>query len=154
MASCYFQLGTKYWQNDSLSTAVDYFEKSLTLYQKLGGDNGIRLVSESLGILLLEQGKLEKSIQFFQLCLSANRKKADKKGLTLALLNLSKAQVEFSQTIQAAKNLKEAIALSKELNDISLLADSYYLYAKAQQALGNEKESTSSYDSYMFTSLK
>ncbi len=154
MASCYFQLGTKYWQKDSLSKAVEYFEKSLTLYQKLGGDNGIRLVSESLGILLLEQNKPEKSIEFFQVCLSANRRKADKKGLTIALLNLSKAQVEFGQTAQASKNLKEAIALSKELNDISLLADTYYLYAKAQQTLGNEKESTSSYDSYMFYKSK
>ncbi|MFM7488090.1 MAG: hypothetical protein ACKO13_14360, partial [Cytophagales bacterium] len=109
---------------------------------------------ESLGILLLEQGKPERSVHFFQVCLSVNRKKSDKNGLTLALLNLSKAQIEFSQAAQAAKNLKEAISLSKELNDMSLLADAYQLNAKAQQLLGNAAESTSSYDSYMFYKSK
>jgi tetratricopeptide (TPR) repeat protein len=154
IASCYFQLGNKYWQNDSIKQAIDYFEKSLAMYQKLGGDNGIKLVSESLGILSLEQGNPERSVHFFQTCLSVNRKKGDKGGLTLALLNLSKAQVEFGQGAQAAKNLKEAISLSKELNDMSLLADAYQLNAKAQQLLGNMAESTSSYDSYMFYKSK
>ena len=55
-----------YWEHNDYPKAIEYYELSLALNEKLNNENGLAMIHNNLGMLYADVREYEKSITYFQ----------------------------------------------------------------------------------------
>jgi serine phosphatase RsbU (regulator of sigma subunit) len=138
-------LGNLYWTNGSMAEAVDYFKQSIQVNQQIGNKNAIKALNNNLGIIYSEAGNYVSALEHFKVSLSLNRSMNRKADVAFDLMNIGLTQQNMQRYEESNKSLDEAIALSKELNDLRTLKTCYSLMAENFDKLGNSSKSMEFY---------
>lgn len=138
-----------YWEHNDYQRAIDYFEKSLELNQKIDNENGEAMIHSNLGMLYSDLRKYEPALEYFNKTLAARRSFKNKEGIVSAIKNIVTVQNNLGMYDKSIVLLQEAERLARELNDTDQLSSCFaYMsetYAKAGDVLNSKKY----YDVYL-----
>lgn len=101
-------LGALYDLQRNFSKAIDYYERSLKIKQKLGDTKGIAATHTNLGISLYNLGNNESAVKAFSKAISIYRELEIPTKVARALSNQAKAYLELKNFKEARKCLMEA----------------------------------------------
>ena len=79
------QIAFLYWEHNDYVNAIDHYEKSLVLNEKLSNENGIAMIQNNLGMLYSDLAEFEKSLGYFEKTLAARRSFKNQDGIVAAL---------------------------------------------------------------------
>lgn len=138
-----------YWEHNDYQKAIDYFERSLELNQKVDNENGEAMIHSNLGMLYSDLRKYDVALDYFNKTLAARRSFNNKEGIVSAIKNIVTVQNNLGMYDKSIILLEEALGLAKELNDTdqwsSCFAYMSETYAKAGDVLNSKKY----YDMYL-----
>lgn len=133
----YNNIANIYWTHNYLTQAASYFEKSITLNQKLNNQSGISMLNNDLGLIYNDLGQFDKAYDAFHKNFEYKRQLNDKRGSISTLINISIVLNNQKKYDQAIKGLLEALEIAQEFSDINQMKSCYGLlsetYEKAKQ---------------------
>jgi CheY-like chemotaxis protein len=125
------------WEGNNIADAIESFKDLYTLAESNGNRNAMRSVCINLGMIFSDKNDFPKAEEYIQKSLQINRQMGDKAGQAAALTNLATAQQNQNKNSEALKSADQALALAKELNNMSLIRTCYGLLSEIHKKLGN-----------------
>lgn len=95
---------------------LDYFKKSLKLFEGLNDKKGIASSYSSIGINYLQQSKNNEALTFLKKANKIYEEIGNKKNLVASSLNLASIYSEIGNNKEAISYFKKTLKLSKEIN--------------------------------------
>ena len=111
------QFGNSYHMENKVDSALNYYDKALRYFQKIGSDKGIGKVYQSYAIVKRTQGDYEGSIADSKKALEAYDKINWNLGKVNVLNNISSAYQSIKKFDEAVSFSRKSFSLSKLLND-------------------------------------
>ncbi len=118
-------MGKAYELNNSLDSALIFYEKSL---EKRWDDGGTRMIASSeycIGSVLIKLGRFGEALQILSSSKDKYVKLQDDTGVCINLIEISKAIYHTGHTDEAMIVAREAMALANKLNNPKLISDTY-----------------------------
>ncbi|MBP7166770.1 MAG: tetratricopeptide repeat protein [Bacteroidia bacterium] len=115
-------LGEIYLENNSLDTALFYFEKSLKAYE---GSENLPYTLINIGKVYRKQAQYDKAIDFQQRAYDYAKGLDSKNDMALALIALAETYAEKGEYKVALEKFHEAEVISKEIGADYQLKDAY-----------------------------
>lgn len=146
MANALFSLGGSKRVLNEFGKSMDFYQKSLTIREKIGDLNGIALSNWGISQLYLQKKDYEKTLRYVDIALSNNKKLKNAYQECAMLITLTKAYLGLRDYKKADNAATLALAKANETNSkipISLALDNLSK-VKAEK---NEYESALSYKS-------
>ncbi len=128
------------WENEKIPDAIQSFNELYGLAESNGNRNAMRSVCINLGMIYSDRNEYAKAEEYIQKSLQINRQMGDKAGQAAALTNLATAQQNQNKNSDALKSAEQALALAKELNNMSLIRTCYGLLSEIHKKLGNNEK--------------
>lgn len=147
-AQIYSQSAYKLRASGLLEEAAAYYQKVLEINVELGNRRGQMISHNSLALVYLEAENYPKAIFHLNKELAFRREINNKGEIINVLANIALAENEISGFDSAMENIEEAITLSKELNDISLLKRCYGVAYDIYEKEGNEEKAREYFELY------
>lgn len=126
-----------YWEHNFFGEAVEWYQKSLQLNEKLSNRAGISMINSNLGMLYADLKEYEKSLGHFQKTLDYRAMMKDKQGIITTGINMSVVLNNLKRFDESIIRLQEALTLARELNDPDQMKSCYGMlsetYEKARQ---------------------
>lgn len=117
-------MGLTFNQTDA-KLALDYFEKALSLAEKIGDRPGTGKYLLAIGVNIKNRGNIDESTDYYMKALQIAREFNDA-GLTMrVLLNLSQNELAIGNVAKAIELLQELIAMASKLKDNFMLGHAY-----------------------------
>ena len=145
---------TIYWVNGFPNKAIPLFEQTITLNERIGNNNAIRMLNNNIAMIYTDEEDYPKALSYFNKSLSIARQMSRKPDIAASLLNIANVQTEMQKYTHAAKTLEEANAIARELNDAKLLRNCYSLLADVYEKMGNSEKSAEYFAMYTAISRK
>jgi transcriptional regulator with PAS, ATPase and Fis domain/TPR repeat protein len=135
-------IGITYQHSKNYEAALEYFFKSLKLGEEMNDLRLMTFVFNNIGEIYLSQKKFELALDYL---LKAKKTVADtdKYALSTILFNLGKAYLKLGEPNKVFQYLDPAIALSEELNVLSIKME---IYAGAHEIYSELGEFEYAYD--------
>jgi serine phosphatase RsbU (regulator of sigma subunit) len=124
-AQLYNQLAFQLRGAQRLQEASDYYQKVLDINNNLGNRRGQMIAHNSLAMVFLDAENYPKAVFHFKKELEFRKQINNKAEIINVLTNIAQAENEMSGFDSAIEDVEEAIDLSKEMNDITLLMRCY-----------------------------
>ncbi|HPF92418.1 MAG TPA: tetratricopeptide repeat protein, partial [Tenuifilaceae bacterium] len=131
---------TIYWVNGFPIKAIPLFEQTITLNERIGNKNAIRMLNNNIAMIYTDEEDYPKALSYFNKSLSIAKQMNRKPDIAASLLNIANVQTEMQKYTDAAKTLEEANAIARELNDEKLLRNCYSLLADVYEKMGNSEK--------------
>ena len=122
LADSLYKLASKYDKAGDNKQAVVFFEKSLTIYQKIGENKGIGDCLNRIGAIWYYQGNFTKALYFFEKSVVAYKSAGNKKGIGLALTSVGAVHQSLGNYPRALEFYKQAVGIQNELGDEGTIA--------------------------------
>ncbi|MBT8220100.1 MAG: SpoIIE family protein phosphatase [Bacteroidia bacterium] len=126
-----------YWEHLEYRKAIEFYEASLEINQRLNNENGMAGLHSNLGMLYSDIREYEKSLEYFNLTLAARRAIKSKEGVISALKNISVVQNNLGMYQAALTGLQEALSAAKELADADEISSCFLLLSETYEKLGD-----------------
>ncbi|MDD2963980.1 MAG: ATP-binding protein [Bacteroidales bacterium] len=127
-----------YWEHNYFSKAVEWYQKSLKLNEKLANRAGISMINSNLGMLYADLKDYDRSLAHFQRTFDYRKMMKDKQGVITTAINMSVVLNNLKRFDESAALLQEALTLARELNDPDQMKSCYGMlsetYEKARQS--------------------
>lgn len=133
----YNDIALFYWEKKDLNLAVDYFNKSYKLNEKLNSEGGMAMISSNLAMIYCDKNQYEKGIEYFNKVISYRRSTGDKVAISSNLINISIAENNLKKFDSSVEHLEEALKLSMEINDTKQMRACYGMLAETYEKMGN-----------------
>lgn len=117
LANLYNTLGGVFWQQGSISEAIAYVERSLSLYKSLGYSFGMANAYTNLGILYYVRGMWHKAAESFERSDALRRDIGHLPGQSVNLKNLGLLRMAMGEHAHAQRDLEDSLAISRRLGD-------------------------------------
>ncbi|NTW33561.1 MAG: tetratricopeptide repeat protein, partial [Bacteroidetes bacterium] len=154
ISSSFNNIGNIYNVQSNYPKALEYYQKSLRLNEKLGNKKGISECYNSIGAVLDEQGNLSQSLNYYEKSLKINQELGNKKQISGSYNNIgviynelkaySKAMEYFLKSLQIYEELGDKKGISINYNNLGNIYKEQFLYTKAleyyQKSLNIYKE--------------
>lgn len=114
--------GLKAYERGTYSSALDYYQKSLEIYQKIGHQQGRASVLKAIGIIYNYQGKYPEALETYQKSLQIFEQIGDKIGLAETLNNLGGLYINQGNKAKALIFFQKALKTHQESNNQAGLA--------------------------------
>ncbi|MBU7027165.1 MAG: tetratricopeptide repeat protein [Theionarchaea archaeon] len=124
-AGIYFCLGTIVQDLGEWDTAIDYYEKSLEISEKLGDIHGMALTYGNLGLVYAKKGEWDKAIDYYEKSLEISEKLGDIHGMALTYNNLGSVYADKGEWDKAIDYYEKSLEISEKLGDIHGMAQTY-----------------------------
>jgi serine phosphatase RsbU (regulator of sigma subunit) len=143
------QIAQIYWNNNQDLNAVEYYQKSLKLNEKLGNENGISGINNNLGLLYSDLGKYQEALNCFQKTL-VYRKTVRGKGEALSsiYLNISQVYIKLKDYPNAAKQLEESLNYAREEGNQERMQSCYGSLAEIYEKAGDQAKADANFKLY------
>ncbi len=140
MVQLFNKIGFAYWDNNQNDQAIEYFEKSIKANIKIGNNNALRVLHSNVANIYLDQKKYAQALTSFQEAEKYSFKMKGKSNHASALLNTASALRYNKLNKEAIAKVEQALSLSKELKNNTLIRSCYGVLAENYQDLGeNDK---------------
>lgn len=135
------QIAVIYWEVYQYDKAISYFLKSIDLNKDLDNDSGINGLYSNLALVYADVADYENALIYFQKCLEYRKKSKEKVGIIATLINVAVVNNNLKKYQESISNLEEALALSKEINDLEQIRLCYGMLSETYEKAGNTEKS-------------
>lgn len=135
------QIAVIYWEVYQYDKAISYFLKSIDLNKDLDNDSGINGLYSNLALVYADVADYENALIYFQKCLEYRKKSKEKVGIIATLINVAVVNNNLKKHQESISNLEEALALSKEINDLEQIRLCYGMLSETYEKAGNTEKS-------------
>lgn len=140
--------GMLFWERNRHAEAVGYFERSLTINERLGNHNGIAGINSNLAFLYADLAEYAKSYEYFEKTLAVRRSEKKRVGVISTLINMSVVLNDLSRFGESVGRLEEALSLAQEMNDEKQMRSVYGMLAETYQKAGDAEKAMYYYNFY------
>lgn len=133
----YNDIALYFWERKDLVQAIDYFNKSYKLNEKLNSEGGMAMISSNLAMIYCDKMQYEKGLEYFGKVLKYRRGTGDKVAISSNLINISIAENNLKKYESSVEHLEEALKLSMETNDAKQMRACYGMLAETYEKIGN-----------------
>lgn len=137
-----------YWNNNHYREAADYYERSLTLNEKVANENGVAMINNNLGMLYADLGEYDKSLVSFTKTLAARRSSKEPVGIISALINLSVVLNNQQAYSTSVEHLLEALDIARGLYDKHQMRSVYGMLSETYEKMGQVEKSLHYFEFY------
>lgn len=137
-----------YWNKNHYRSAIQYYEESLKLNDKVANENGLAMIHNNLGMLYADIEDYPTSLEYFQKTLAARRAKKESVGMVSALINISVVLNNLKRFDESIKGLQEALELCRADNDVEMMRSCYGMLSETYEKAGDTERSLYYFDLY------
>ena len=123
LASALFSMGNVNRKLGRQAEALDFFQKSLALREKIGDLNGIALSNWGIGLSLNNKKEYRKALEHLQVALNNNRTTKNNYQEAAVLVTMADSYLHLDSLPQAEEYAKLALQAAKASGSKSMLAD-------------------------------
>lgn len=136
------------WNHNDLTPAVEHFERSLEINERLGNQNGIAGINSNLAFIYADLGEYKKAFDYFEKTLVVRRAEGKKVGIISCLINESVVLNNLKRYKLSVERLEEALTLAREMNDEVQMRSVYGMLSETYQKAGDAKKAMYYYEYY------
>jgi eukaryotic-like serine/threonine-protein kinase len=104
-------------KSDNPQSALDYFNRALTLAIQLENDEARATVLQGIGFCYRQLDKNDEALRYYQQSLEIKQRLGDKRGMALTLDSMAQLQEQLGKSDQALKGYLEALQIRREIGD-------------------------------------
>lgn len=134
------EVATGYWEIKNYPKAIEYFEKSLKLNERIDNQQGMLGIYSNLGFIYADLREYEKAYQYLQKTLEGRRKGTDKYATISALINNAVVLNSLKRYSESIIHLEEALDRAREISDQEEMRKCYGMLAETHEKAGHPKE--------------
>jgi serine phosphatase RsbU (regulator of sigma subunit)/Tfp pilus assembly protein PilF len=108
-------IGGIYYNKANHDEAINYYNKSLTLSDKIGNKRGIANTLYNIGIIYFDKGDQEKAISSYTKSLEMCEEIENKKGIAQALNSIGVIYAYQGNHVKAIKNYTQSLKIAEEI---------------------------------------
>ncbi|MCM3900095.1 MAG: CHAT domain-containing protein, partial [Pyrinomonadaceae bacterium] len=120
--------------------ALEYFQKSLALSEKLGDKEGIAITLDNIGFVYDRQGKYEQALDYLQKSLALREAMGGKGGIARTLKNIGNIHYHQNSYSQALEYFQKSLAIREALGDKNGIAVSLGNLVKVYEKQGRHTQ--------------
>lgn len=120
LANLYFRLAGLFYQVSDFSTALEYYKKSIDLYQKTKNERNLCAAQSHIGLVYYATGELDDALAAFQQALAGFQKIGDLAGAANQLIHIGKIYQDRGDLDQALDLYQQSLEIQKKAEDIHL----------------------------------
>jgi len=140
-SDCYNKIATLWWEHNYFENAVNYFNKSLAINERLANENAIAMINSNLALIYADKGDYEKSLEYFKKTLTIRTIRKEKVGIIAARINMSVVLNNLKRYDESVQHLKKALDLAREMNDPVQMRSCYGMLSETYEKAGDTKNS-------------
>ncbi len=144
----YSSFGSAYGVTSDTINAMKYYNKSIQLVDSIGTDYQKAAMYANYASILRRFNDYGANLPYLLKAIALHKKNKNKIGLESGLYALGVHYTKVGRPQKGVLYLKEAIAISLELNSDAVLPFRYLALSRSYKALGNYKESYKAYVAY------
>lgn len=149
-ASVYEGLGVTYGMQENYTEAMSYFNKALTIQERIGSPGVIANSYIKIGLLHQKNDEEEKALKSFERALLLSKKAGDKRNEASAYVNIGMLYGEKGQFEKLLEATEKAKVISEEANYIPIAATAYINIGMAYKELNQYSKA----ESYLNKAIK
>jgi tetratricopeptide (TPR) repeat protein len=117
MAIALNTMGVSFWVQGDYTTAIAYFDRSLTINEEIGSKKGIASSLNNFGIIYQEQGDFSNAVDYYTHSLTIKEEIGDKKGIAISLSNIGIVYEEQGDYASAIDYHTRSLQIREEIGD-------------------------------------
>jgi serine phosphatase RsbU (regulator of sigma subunit) len=129
------------WEAKEYDLAIQHFERSLALNEKIGNEHGALGICSNLGMIYADKKEYERAYSYFARVLKGRSGDKDKVSVISAHINTAVVLNNLSRHTEAASNLEKALDLAREMNDADQMKSCYGMLSETYEKAGNTERS-------------
>jgi len=137
MAKALTQQGIAFEKRYKFAEALEYYQKSLELYEEIKDKNGIALTLETIGLFYYEQSNYSKSREYFTETLRIFEELNDKSNISYSLYYLGDTYYHQGDYDLALEYYQRCLKIDEELGEKRNIASSLQMIGNVHEAKGN-----------------
>lgn len=147
-AKLYNESANLLYHTNRLEEAITYYKKVLDINIRTSNTRGQMITLNKMALIFMEAEKYSEAAEHLKKELTFRKQSGNKRDLISVYVNLAIAESELSAYTDANQHLEKAISLSKELNDIIILRNSYKVAYDISEKQGNAEKSKTYFEMY------
>jgi len=151
---CYYQLGTIFYYQDNFDLALQYYENTKDLAEKIHDKKYLYNSLGALGSTYQSMGDLQKSLSYSKKALALATEMNYPTGLAYTYANLGEYYFGLMRFDSAETCIRQSLRLSETIRDNSLKAAVLRILGKIHLQTGNPKAGLACLDSSLFLAKK
>lgn len=130
--------------------AVEYYEKSASLNEKIDNQQGIAGINSNLAMLYNDLGQYDKALFYFEKTLKVRKDRKEREGTFDAMFNIAMVLKNLNRDEEAIKMLENALNYSQESYDLIKMRLCYGTLYELYQKKGNTEKMAYYYSFYNY----
>ena len=116
-------LGVLYQAKGEWDKAIDYYQRSLVIREKLGDEHGMATTFNNLGVVYQDKGELDKAIKYYQRDLAICKKVGDEVGAATTMYNMALLYEDMERYDEAVELLEKVVEIDERVGHPDLTSD-------------------------------
>ncbi len=125
IAALCFNLGTIVYKLGEWDKALEYYEKDLKIFEKLGDVQGMAQTYGNLGLVYDSKGEWDKALEYYEKSLKIKEKLGDVQGMAQTYNNLGLVYHRKGEWDKALEYYEKSLKISEKLGDVQGMASTY-----------------------------
>ncbi|HLO32067.1 MAG TPA: serine/threonine-protein kinase [Anaerolineales bacterium] len=146
IASSYNALGISYAQIGKAQKALEYFDKSLEIFQEINDRQGLGAVQGNLGSAYAQLGKVNEALGYFEQDLAIARELGDRRREAITLGNLGEVYRNLGDVRRAIDYHEQRLEITRQLSDRRSEGNTLCSLGLAYFALGDTNRAISCHE--------
>lgn len=117
-------MGVSFYVQGNYANAIDYYTRSLNIWEDIGNKNGISSSLNNIGLVYDEQGDYASAIDYYTRSLFIYEEIGDKKGVSISLNNIGLIYYYQNDYVNAIDYHTRSLTIRKEIGDKKGIASS------------------------------
>jgi tetratricopeptide (TPR) repeat protein len=110
-------LGLLYQDKGEWDKAIDYYQRSLAICEKVGDEHGMASTFNNLGEVYRVKGEWEKAIEYYQRSLEIKEKVGDEHGMATTFNNLGAVYQDKGEWDKAIEYYQRSLEINEKVGD-------------------------------------
>ena len=119
-------LGVLYYEKGEWDKAIEYYQHSLEILEKVGDEHGMSTTFNNLGLVYEAKGELDKAIEYYQRDLAICEKVGDEHGMSTTFNNLGLVYQAKGEWDKAIEYYQRSLAIEEKVGDEMNAATTMY----------------------------
>lgn len=149
LAYTYNNLGISYENMQNFTLALDCYFKSIKIWKMLGIESENSAVYDNAGNVYAQINKFDSAIYFHKIAIGQREKDNDVPGMASSYLNTGIVYNMAGDRKKALDFMQKALALSKELGAVDLLADTEESLTEFYESMRDHKNALLHYKAFI-----
>jgi len=117
MASALNNQGSSFWIKGNYASAIDYYTRSLAIYEEIGDRNGIANSINNIGVIYYEQSSYASAIDYYTRSLAISEEIGDKNRIANSLGNIGLIYKNQGDYVKAIDYHARCLTIKEEIGD-------------------------------------